>query len=159
MQFMRVGLISDTHGFLHSEVLILFSNVDLILHAGDIGGEDIITGLETLAPVKAVAGNMDGFPLAGRYPEVLTLDIEGHTVYLVHKPPRSNSDFAKEKRPEIVIHGHTHHVRNEKRGGILYLNPGSAGNARVAHNPTVMLVEINKNTDIRVEIIQIARLP
>ena len=76
---MRLGIISDTHGLLRPEVFRIFSQVDHILHAGDIGPPELLDELEAIAPVLAVSGNTDGFAIRARVPEVI---IYGHT----HRP-------------------------------------------------------------------------
>src|SRR5215471_948995 len=82
---MRLGIVSDTHGLLDSRVLEIFEGVDRILHAGDVGDERILVELEAVAPVIAVAGNVDGFPLAQRLKETEILDLEARRILLIHQ--------------------------------------------------------------------------
>ena len=81
---MKVGLISDTHGQLRSQVFDHFDGVDLILHAGDIGNAGIITELEAIAPVRAVHGNTDSYAIAAAYGEQVALTLEGSNLVLLH---------------------------------------------------------------------------
>src|SRR5215216_190570 len=81
---MKVGLISDTHGKLRNEVFEVFAGVNLVLHAGDIGSIDIITALQTIAPVKAVHGNTDDFAIRNMYGDQLDLELEGKNLVVVH---------------------------------------------------------------------------
>jgi putative phosphoesterase len=120
---MRVGVISDTHGRVPAGVFDAFAGVALILHAGDIGGEDVIVELETIARVVAVRGNTDigfGPPL---YPDTRRLTLEGVDIFLCHEPDRA----AGLTPPDLIIHGHTHRARNEVIDGVRWFNPGTAG--------------------------------
>ena len=81
---MRIGVIADTHGLLRPEVFEVFSGVDLILHAGDIGHPEILDDLRALAPVRAVWGNTDGFDLRHALPEVIEEEIEGLSFVVTH---------------------------------------------------------------------------
>lgn len=128
----RIGLISDTHGFLDPRVTAVFRGVEQILHAGDIGGTRIITELERIAPVTAVLGNNDeGLP----YPALQVLEWAGRK-FLVHHivQPRHLEARLKarilEESPAVIIFGHSHQRCQETIGGILYLNPGYAGKPR-----------------------------
>jgi len=161
---LRIGLISDTHSFIHPEVLVLFTNVDLILHAGDIGNEDVLISLERFAPVQAVLGNMDAHTFKRQLTEICFLTAEEKNILMMHKPPRiydKNPTYSLRKKfsADIIIHGHTHIPRNEKRGDVLLLNPGSAGSSRVTSNPSVALLELRQGTEPKVEIIHLASLP
>ena len=125
----RVGVISDTHGLLRDEVREALHGVDLIIHAGDIGKEEVLAALEKIAPVVAVRGNMDRAEWALKIPETEVVAIGETKVYVVH-------DAAKldvEPRPAgfgAVISGHTHRPAVVRRRGVLFLNPGSAGPRR-----------------------------
>ena len=99
---MKIGVISDTHGDINPAAFNVFNDVELILHAGDIGNSDIITELEALAPVTAVLGNTDGFNLAGRYPEREIIYIKGKKVYTVLRlTPQGRTAF-EEYRVKIL---------------------------------------------------------
>jgi hypothetical protein len=126
---MKIGVISDTHGFLDLKVFKLFAGVGHILHAGDIGSASIIMELEQIAPVTAVNGNND---LDLRFGETKTIEL-AERKFLVHHivNPHAPSDklkarFAREK-PGAVIFGHTHKRFCETVGGILFFNPGYSG--------------------------------
>jgi putative phosphoesterase len=148
---MKIGVISDTHGFIDPKVFTVFDGVELILHAGDIGSEDIITSLETMAPVKAIHGNIDMFPLSTRYPEVLALEVEGAAICLIHqfidvRNSKIRDAMAKtsQARPDIVIFGHSHEAKLEQSGEVLLFNPGSAGKRRFSLRPTVGLLTVSE---------------
>ncbi|NIQ02539.1 MAG: metallophosphoesterase family protein [Nitrospinaceae bacterium] len=128
---MEIGIISDTHGLVRPEVYDAFEGVDLIFHAGDIGSRDVIIELEALAPVKAVAGNVD-LELAGRYPEQETFELADRIVHLQHVfrdlPPEAPA--GEERIRTLVVFGHSHRPLCRQVGDTLYFNPGSAGPRR-----------------------------
>ncbi len=144
---MKIGVISDTHGYLDPGVFSVFKNLDLILHAGDIGSEDIITALETLAPVQAVFGNVDGFPFVERYPEVAVVERAGVVIAMTHQFRRLDDPAlqhalaeAGHARADVLIYGHSHRAALEERDGVLLFNPGSAGRPRFSLRPAVGLL-------------------
>ncbi|MFQ5825143.1 MAG: metallophosphoesterase family protein [bacterium] len=157
---MKIGVLSDTHGFINPNVFSIFDGVELILHAGDIGSEDIITSLETLAPVKAIHGNMDTFPLSTRYLQILTLEIHEVAICMIHQfisVTNSVIQNAALKLPnnkiDLLIYGHTHQPKLERVDGVLLFNPGSAGKRRFSLRPTVGLLTILNNGKFIPEII------
>lgn len=125
----RIGVISDTHGLLRPEALAALCGSDHIIHAGDVGGPEILERLATLAPVTAVRGNVDKGAWACRLPETEIVEAGGICVYVLH-------DLAElDLKPEasgfaVVVCGHSHVPKQEERNGVLYFNPGSAGPRR-----------------------------
>jgi putative phosphoesterase len=125
----RIGVIADTHGLVRPEALAALAGVERIVHAGDIGGPDVLDALGRIAPVIAVRGNNDRGAWATTIPETEVVEIGGHTLYVLHDlhaldlEPRA-AGFA------AVISGHSHQPRVDARGGVLYVNPGSAGPRR-----------------------------
>ena len=160
---MLIGLISDTHipdraKVLPQKVIEAFSNVDLILHAGDLTSPKVIEELEDLAPVLAVQGNMDrvnGIDL----PKARVVEAEGLRIGIIHGEvyPRADTQqllyLAKELNADILVSGHSHQPKIEQNEGILLLNPGSPIVPRLADR-TVMILEIN-NREVDVEIVKI----
>ena len=122
-----VGVVADTHGLLRPELLAAFAGVDLILHAGDVGKEEVLSGLETLAPVVAVRGNVDRGVWAERLPRSVRLELGETNVYVYHGDEELGPAAAGCR---VVIRGHSHQPELAGRGGVLYLNPGSAGPRR-----------------------------
>ena len=100
----KIGIISDTHGVLPAQVFELFAGVDRIIHAGDVGNEQILQQLKRLAPVYAVRGNMDTPPLSAKLPERLDFSLHGLDYIIMHIPGRALMD----DRPTVQINGHTH---------------------------------------------------
>lgn len=133
---MIIGVISDTHGFVHPVVANAFADVDIIVHAGDVGPPSVLTELEAIAPVRGVYGNIDGPPVRGDFPETDRFEAEGLRFLVTHigghprRWGRGIGDLLQAERPDIFICGHSHILRIERvpsLGRMLYLNPGAAG--------------------------------
>jgi putative phosphoesterase len=121
-----IGVISDTHGELNPRIREVFDGVDLIVHAGDIGGPHILVELEAIAPVVAARGNIDTGPWAQNLPERASFCVGDALVVVVH-----DLTYADATGPApVVISGHTHRPTVEHGRGVLYLNPGSASESR-----------------------------
>lgn len=124
-----VGLISDTHGLLRPEALAALRGSCCIVHAGDIGDPAILEALGRIAPVTAVRGNNDTGAWARRLPETAVLDAGGARIYVLHHLKTLTVDPAAEGF-QCVVAGHSHKPSEERRDGVLYVNPGSAGPRR-----------------------------
>ena len=122
---MKIGIISDTHGYLDPKIYTVFSKVDHIIHAGDIGKHDILLSLRTLAPVTAVSGNMDGYDIRRHVKETEFLDLLGYQIIITHIPGRLKQSQEDDNRI-IRIYGHTHHPEINGDGISMVINPGSA---------------------------------
>jgi putative phosphoesterase len=151
---MKIGLISDTHGFLDPKVPGLFAGVDHILHAGDIGPDSIIVELGAIAPVTAVLGNTDSSPTF-RITEVVALAQCKFFVHHIVNPHalKENLQFqVARERPDAVVFGHTHKAFCETIGGVLYLNPGYAGKPKFGAERTVAILRCQ---EMRVEFLSL----
>ena len=124
-----IGVISDTHGLLRPEAAHAIRGVEKILHAGDIGKPEVLTGLASIAPVTAVRGNIDSGDWAAAIPETEQIDIGGVHIYMLHDLKELSIDPA-EGGFRVIISGHSHKPFVEERAGVLYVNPGSAGPRR-----------------------------
>jgi len=139
---MKIGVISDTHGFLDPRVLELFAGVEHILHAGDIGSDGIIAELKAVAPVTAVLGNTDASPNF-RLTEAVAL---AGRKFLVHHivNPRGRTEelrlLVARERPDAVLFGHTHKAQCEIIDAVLYLNPGYAGKPKFREERSVAIL-------------------
>jgi len=125
---MRIGVISDTHGLVRPEVARVFRGVDHILHAGDIGGEEVLGELERIAPVTACAGNNDGWR-CGRAGRTARITLEGLRFLLVHVRDDAAAQLRREPA-DVVVFGHSHKPLEERADGVWWFNPGSAGPRR-----------------------------
>ena len=124
-----VGVIADTHGLLRPEALSALSGVSLIVHAGDVVRPDVLAGLEALAPVAAIRGNVDRGAWAQAYPATRVVAAGAARLYVLHDLDTLDLDPAAAGMA-AVISGHSHQPRVERRGGVLFVNPGSAGPRR-----------------------------
>lgn len=144
---MKIGIISDTHGQLDPRIENIFTGVDHILHAGDIGYASIILELEFIAPVTAVLGNNDG-GLHFRETEVITLAPKKFLVHHIVNPwaltEKLAARIAKEK-PDVVVFGHTHKPFCETVNGILFFNPGYAGKPNPGTERSVAILHCDEN--------------
>jgi putative phosphoesterase len=136
---MRVGVISDTHGLLRPEVLEAFAGVDHILHAGDVGSEEVLDRLRAVAPVTACAGNVDGFRCgdARRSARVL---LSGTRFLVMHIRAEAEEEL-RHAPADVVVFGHSHQPLDEKSGEVWWFNPGSAGPRRFSLPVCVGLFE------------------
>ncbi len=125
----EIGIISDTHGLLREAAVNALRGVDLIIHAGDIDTLKVLSELECLAPVKAVRGNMDRGGWADQLPPVELIEIGGISIYVLHDLLQLDLD-PKAAHINVVVNGHTHRPLVQKKDGVLYINPGSAGYRR-----------------------------
>lgn len=126
---MRIGLISDTHGLLRPEALGFLAGSDHIVHGGDIGGPDILERLAAIAPLTVVRGNNDTAPWAKAIPETARIEFGGVPVFVIHDLKDLRIDPAA-AGVRVVLSGHSHKPSCVERGGVLYVNPGSAGRRR-----------------------------
>jgi uncharacterized protein len=125
----RIGLVSDTHGLVRPQALDFLRGCDHIVHGGDIGHADVLKALGELAPVTAVRGNNDRGAWAEALPETTTVELAGLRIHVLHDLSRLAID-PTEARLDVVVSGHSHRARIEQRGGIVFINPGSAGPRR-----------------------------
>jgi putative phosphoesterase len=143
---MRIGVISDTHGLLRPAAVKQLAAVDHIIHAGDIGGPEVITGLEKIAPVVAIKGNNDVGEWAAGIPDDAVVTLGNRRIYVLHNVKDLGCDPATVGF-DIVISGHSHRPMVEIKGGVLYLNPGSAGPRRFTLPIALAMLEL---TDDRI---------
>ena len=139
-----IGLISDTHGLVRPDVHTALEGVEQILHAGDVGGDEILVELETIAPVSAVYGNTDppGHP---RLQPSLDLEIDGVRVHVSHGHEVGSPTPAKllaRYSADVIVYGHTHRQLLVNAGGRVVVNPGAAGARRFDLLPSVARMTI-----------------
>lgn len=131
----RIGLISDTHGFLDEQVFKHFDKCDEIWHAGDFGTAMIAGQLRAFKPLRAVYGNIDGADIRSQFGEIATFRIENVKVMMKHiggYPPKYNAETQKQviaEKPQLFISGHSHilKVMFDEALQCLHMNPGAAG--------------------------------
>lgn len=139
---MHIGVIADTHSKMRPEALEVLRGSDVILHAGDVGRDEVLGALEAIAPVVAIRGNIDKTGRASKLPDVQDLEFLGHAIYMLHDV--KTLDIDPQGRYRVVIAGHSHKPRNEWIGDVLYFNPGGAGPRRFKLPITVGRLEVNE---------------
>jgi putative phosphoesterase len=137
----RIGLISDTHGLLRSTARDALAGSDRIIHAGDIGDPTILDVLARIAPVTAVRGNNDRDAWAQHVPETATMEVGAWSILVIHDLNMLAIDPAAAGHHAVVA-GHSHHPSHVRRGGVHYVNPGSAGPRRFRLPISVGCIEI-----------------
>ena len=139
-----IGLISDTHGLLRPEAVAALRGSELIIHAGDVGRPEILDQLRDVAPVVAVRGNIDHGDWADRLPPTAVVETGAARIYVLHDIHELNPDPAAAPF-DIVVSGHSHKPGRTERGGVLYLNPGSAGPRRFRLPVTVARLDLARS--------------
>jgi uncharacterized protein len=134
-----IGLVSDTHGLVRPDIFSALDGVELILHAGDVGGADVLAELATIAPVEAVAGNTDAPGTLGLSAS-LECEIDGIRIHVSHghevgrpTPERLLALYSH----DVLVYGHTHRQLITRAGQRLVINPGAAGPRRFNLMPSV----------------------
>lgn len=160
----RIGLISDTHGFLDEKVFEHFKDCDEIWHAGDFG-EDVAGRLAAVKPLKGVYGNIDGQNIRSQYPEQQVFMCEGVKVMMRHiggYPPKYNPETRKQlaiHRPQLFISGHSHilKVMYDEQAACLHINPGAAGRQGWHKVRTIIRLVIDGTNMSNCEVIELGK--
>jgi uncharacterized protein len=160
---MKIGLLSDTHGWIHPRLFDHFELCDEIWHAGDIGDIEAADALASFKPLRAVYGNIDDTIVRTDYQEHLKFEAEGVRVWITHiggtpghYDQRVRNDLY-ETPPDIFICGHSHiaKVMYDKKGGFLYVNPGAAGYKGFHKYMTAIRFQIDGNRIHDMELIEL----
>ncbi|MDQ2891029.1 MAG: YfcE family phosphodiesterase [Gemmatimonadota bacterium] len=153
----QLGVISDTHGLLRPSVHSIFAGVDVILHAGDVCGDDVLHELRAIAPVFAVAGNCDPIDDPD-LPPAFDHTFEDVRVHMSHGHelgrPKPERVLAAYPEADVVIYGHTHRQLILKLGERIALNPGAAGARRFDLSPSVALMTVD-GSRVDVELVEL----
>jgi len=144
-RLVRIGVISDTHGYLDARVIDAFIGTDLIIHAGDIGKPKILAALAAVAPVRAVRGNTDRGPWADELPSTALVALNSVTLYVLHDIQLLDLE-PQAAGIRVVISGHTHRASLEEKNNVVFLNPGSAVEPRHSSPPTVAILTARGET-------------
>lgn len=148
---MLIGLIADTHGYLDPRIAAAFEGIAAIVHAGDVGSVEILDTLRAIAPVHAVRGNNDdkvgglGLPLRADFA------LGGLRFHLVHQLPHARPAAGT----DVVVFGHSHRAVVERRGDVLYVNPGAAGRVGFHRLQTVALIEVARGRIAEARIVEL----
>jgi hypothetical protein len=159
----KIGLLSDTHGYLDPRVFKFFADVDEIWHAGDFGGLDVSRQLQGFKPLIGVYGNIDGPEIRQIYSADQRFDCEGLDVWITHiggypgRYDRRVHERIMAHPPGLFIAGHSHilRVQRDKRLKLLHLNPGAAGNQGFHKVKTMMVFEIERGVVRRLQMVDL----
>jgi uncharacterized protein len=163
---MKIGLLSDTHGFLDPRIFTHFSGCDEIWHAGDIGDLSLAEELQRFKPLRGVYGNIDDRNVQSRFPEDCRFTCEGIDVWITHiggVPPNYNpriKKLLKEQSPDLFICGHSHLLRIQRDtnfNNMLFVNPGAAGNQGFHKTKTIVRFEVHANKIEGMEVIELGK--
>jgi uncharacterized protein len=163
---MKIGLLSDTHGYLDPRIFDHFKDCNEVWHAGDIGDVSVADALENFKPFRAVYGNIDDIHIQVRYPEDLFFECEEVKVWLTHiggSPPNYNPRVKKILRqqiPDLFICGHSHILkikRDNSMSNMLYLNPGAAGSQGFHSMRTIVRFNIDASKIDKMEVIELGK--
>lgn len=161
----KIGLLSDTHGFLPPQIFEHFAQVDEVWHAGDIGNLEVADALEGFKPLRMICGNIDGHELRIRFPDFLFFKIENVPVLITHiggYPPRYNSEskpLIEKYQPHLFISGHSHilKVMPDPHYNLLHMNPGACGKHGWHKVSTLLRFDIDGDRVKNLEVIELAK--
>ncbi|MFY0254373.1 metallophosphoesterase family protein [Chitinophaga sp. 30R24] len=159
----KIGLMSDTHSYLHPQVFRYFEEVDEIWHAGDIGQVELADKLEAFKPFRAVYGNIDGADIRIRYPEILRFTLEGVAVMMTHiggypgKYAPGIREQLKQQPPKLFICGHSHilKVMPDPALHLLHMNPGACGQQGWHKVKTLLRFQLDAGNIQQLEVIEL----
>jgi putative phosphoesterase len=138
-----IGLVSDTHALVRNSIFEALAGVSLILHAGDVGGDPVLDALSSIAPVRAVSGNVD--PWNPRLEDRVYLSLGGVSIHMTHGHELGSPTAARllaRYQGDVLVYGHTHRALVHRDGARLVINPGSAGPRRFDLSPSVAKLTI-----------------
>lgn len=161
----KIGLLSDTHSYLHPKVYEHFANCDEIWHAGDIGSIEVLDQLAKFKPTRAVSGNIDNHVIRSATSEQLKFNCEGLNVLITHiggYPPNYNQKtraILNTQKVDLFICGHSHilKVMYDKKRGVLHMNPGGAGKYGIHQVITLLRFDVILGKVQNLEVIELER--
>lgn len=161
----KIGLLSDTHGWIFPSVYEFFKDCDEIWHAGDIGGTDVARCLSSFKPLKAVYGNIDDYRIRQMFPKIQVFTVENVKVMMTHiggYPDHYESGIKEliiKEKPNIFISGHSHilKVMNDHKLNLLHINPGAAGNSGFHRVVTMVRFQIDGSEIQKMEVYEKTR--
>lgn len=161
----KVGLLSDTHGYIDPKIYEHFKNVDEIWHAGDVGSIEVIDELSQFKPVIGVYGNIDNHEIRTEFPEFVSMNREGMKILMTHiggKPGKYSQPAyskIKEEKPDLFICGHSHIllIKYDPYSKMLWMNPGACGYKGFHQVKTLVRFSISEGRVHDLEVIEIGK--
>ena len=162
---MKIGIISDTHGFIPPQMVEFFADCNEVWHVGDMISTEILDHLSEITKIRAVYGNCDGWDVRGIYNEIEVFDCEEHTVFLKHiigNPKHYDPDvlpLIKKANPTIVVAGHSHilQIMHDDKNGWLFMNPGGGGKFGMHKHITFIRFDINGTEISNMEVFDVEK--
>lgn len=159
----KIGLLSDTHGYVDEKIFHYFETVDEIWHAGDVGTTEVIDSLKAFKPLVGVYGNIDDQKVRSELPEYQNFRFENLPVLMIHiggKPGHYSKralELIEAYRPKLFICGHSHIllVKKDKRFDMLWMNPGACGIKGFHKVQTLLRFDIEDTKILNLEAIEI----
>ena len=147
---MKIGILSDTHGLLKEKVLEHLKSCQVLLHAGDVGGIEILDRLKQIAPVYCVEGNNDLKEMG--LEKSLEIELEGYKFFMIH-----DLKTIKElpKGYDFIISGHSHQFDMHYKNKTTYINPGACGKKRFGLPLTMVLMNLEQDKTMQIQLIQL----
>ena len=161
----RIGILSDTHGYVEPRLFDFFASCDMLFHAGDMGSMAVADELSAFKPLVAVYGNIDGSDIRAAYPGKQRIDCEGVDILMTHiggypgHYDRNIYPVLKKYPPKLFIAGHSHilKVMYDQSLQFLHINPGAMGNSGIHHVKTAIRLVIDGSNMKELEILEIPR--
>jgi uncharacterized protein len=161
----KIGILSDTHGFLHPKVFDFFSSCDEIFHAGDIGDISVIRDLENFKPLTAVYGNIDGHEIRKKFQDRIITTVENVKIFMTHiggypgRYPKPVTEIFGKEHPDLFICGHSHILKilYDRKYQLLNINPGAAGKFGFHNSMTFVRLIISGKEMKDLEILDLPR--
>ena len=162
---MKIGLLSDTHGFMDPRIENYFGECDEIWLAGDIGTLEVAQALADIKPIQAVYGNIDGLEIRNSFGQDLILERAGFKILITHiagSPPRYNSrvkNLIGGHQPEILVCGHSHilKIETDDQANILFINPGAAGRQGFHKMRTAVRFDLTDHKISQMQVIELGK--
>ncbi len=162
---MKIGLLSDTHSYIHPGVLDFLSGCDEIWHCGDFGSLDVADRLSEIAPLRGVCGNIDGREISQTFPLFLDFECAGIKVVMIHiggypgKYDFSARTLIEEEKPGLFVCGHSHilKVMYDKQNKLMYMNPGAAGKFGIHTHITAIRFDILNEKPQNLEVFDVKK--
>ncbi len=161
----KIGILSDTHGFLHPRFAEKLRETDLILHAGDIGKMSVLEEISKIKPLKAVYGNIDPQDIRDKCSEYIITDVDGIKILMIHiggypgKYSTRARKLIREIKPGLFISGHSHilKVMPDRKNNLLHINPGACGRFGFQVKNTLVLLNIHRGNIKDLEVFEMDR--
>lgn len=158
-----VGIYSDTHNWLDPQLVVDFADCQEVWHAGDVGSLACLEPWLSQGNLKAVWGNIDGPEIRSILPEYHVLEVDGFRILLLHiagKYPRYSARAAtliREYKPQMLVCGHSHICRVVKEGGMLYVNPGAAGQHGFHPQRTALKIAFEQGKPVEMRVLELGK--